>query len=171
MYTIFREIGRLDKLNVAMVGDLASGRTVHSLAYLLGKYKGNKLYFISPPNLSMKEDIKKYLNRHNTKFTEGTDLNAILPKSDIIYMTRLQKERISPEDYEKAKGKYLINEDNLKLIRKDSRLLHPLPHVEEINLKIKTESNDPRVAYFRQAENGLYVRMALLNMLLNKKNN
>ncbi len=166
MYTIFREIGKLDNLNIAMVGDLANGRTVHSLAYLLGRYKENKLHFVSPKHLSMKEDIKDYLTRHDTEFSEREDLNEILPEMDVVYMTRLQKERMDSSRYEEAKGKYTINEDNLKLMREGSILMHPLPHVEEINLPIEIEQNDKRVAYFRQARNGLYIRMALLNYIL-----
>jgi len=93
-------------------------------------------------------------------------LNSVLSYVDVVYMTRVQKERISLEDYEKAKGKYIINGDNLNLINLNSRIMHPLPHVEEIDLPIYIEENDKRVAYFRQAENGLYVRMALLDMIL-----
>ena len=115
----------------------------------------------------MNQDIKDYLQRHNTQFREETNLNNILPQSDIIYMTRIQKERISLEDYEKAKGKYIIDSNNLQLIKPNARILHPLPHVEEIDLPIQTETQDPRIAYFRQAENGLYIRMALLDELMN----
>ena len=168
VYTIYREFKKLDNLKIAMVGDLASGRTVRSLCYLLGKFKDIEIIFISPENLKMKEDIKEYLTKHKITFKEETDLNKILPELDIIYMTRIQKERISQEDYEKAKGKYVINETNLSLIKPNARILHPLPHVEEINLPIEIEENDKRIAYFRQAENGLYIRMALLDMILNK---
>ena len=167
-YTIFKEFGKLDNLKIAMVGDLASGRTVRSLCYLLGKFKYNKITFVSPENLTMGEDIKDYLNKHETDFKEEHDLNKVLSEADIIYMTRIQKERISLEDYEKAKGRYVISPKNLNLVRPASRILHPLPHTEEIDLPIETEKNDQRVAYFRQSENGLYVRMALLDLILNK---
>jgi aspartate carbamoyltransferase catalytic subunit len=166
LYTIQREIGKVQGIKIAMVGDLASGRTVRSLCYLLGKFSDNEVIFVSPENLKMKEDIKEYLNRHRIGFKEENNLNLVIPNVDIIYMTRIQKERISAEDYEKAKGKFVINEANLDLIRKEARILHPLPHVEEISLPIAIENNDPRVAYFRQAENGLYIRMALLKYLL-----
>jgi len=117
----------------------------------------------------MQKDIKGYLSKKNIKFEENNNLNKVLPIADIIYMTRIQKERISTEDYEAAKGKYIINSKNLKLINKNSRILHPLPHVEELDIPLETEENDPRIAYFRQAENGLYIRMALLDMILNNK--
>jgi aspartate carbamoyltransferase catalytic subunit len=168
MYTIYREIGRVENIKIAMVGDLSSGRTVRSLCYLLAKFKRNEIIFVSPENLKMKEDIKEYLQEHEVKFREETDMNKILAEADIIYMTRIQKERISQEDYEKAKGKYVINSENLNLVKPESRIMHPLPHVEEIDLSINTEKDDKRVAYFRQAENGLYIRMALLFMLLGK---
>jgi len=169
VYTIFREFGRLDNLKIAMVGDLASGRTVRSLCYLLAKFSGNKIIFVSPENLKMADDIKEYLDKKGIEFSEEVDLNKVLGHVDIIYMTRIQKERISPEDYLKAKGKYVIDMDNFQMIKNKSIIMHPLPHVEEIDLPIELEEKDSRVAYFRQAENGLYIRMALLDLLLNKK--
>ena len=165
-YTIYRELGRLNNLKIVFAGDLASGRTARSLCYLLGKFEGISIIFVSPDNLKMREDIKQYLTKHNVQFREEQDLNKVLPEADVIYMTRIQKERISPEDYEKAKGKFVINEGNLHLVKPESRIMHPLPHVEEIDLPIKIEEIDSRVAYFRQSENGLYIRMALLNALL-----
>ncbi|VVB78181.1 Aspartate carbamoyltransferase [uncultured archaeon] len=169
VYTIYREFGRLDNLKIAMVGDLASGRTVRSLCYLLAKFSGNTIIFVSPENLRMGEDIKDHLNKKGVKFREEVGLDKILPEADIIYMTRIQKERISIQDYKKAKGKYVIDSKTINLIRPDARIMHPLPHVEEIDLSLETEENDKRVAYFRQAENGLYIRMALLDMILNKE--
>jgi len=171
VYTIYREIGRLDNIKIAMVGDLASGRTVRSLCYMLGKFSNIEIIFVSPESLRMNQDIKDYLQKHNIKFTEEENLEKILPVADIIYMTRIQKERISLEDYEKAKGKFVINDTNLELIPKHSRIMHPLPHVEEINISINKEQADPRVAYFRQAKNGLYIRMAILEeLILNRTN-
>ena len=169
VYTIYKEFRRIDNLKIAMVGDLSSGRTVRSLCYLLTKFKNIEIIFVSPENLKMQEDIKNYLNKKGTIFREEYDLNKILPEVDIIYMTRIQKERMNIEDYEKAKGKYVINTENLNLIKKESRIMHPLPHVEEIQLPIEIEEKDLRIAYFRQAENGLYIRMALLVMILNNK--
>ncbi len=167
VYTIKRELGRLNHLKIAMVGDLATGRTVRSLCYLLAKFTDSiEIIFVSPENLKMKDDIKQYLQRNNISFTESTNLNEVLQLADIVYMTRIQKERMSPQDYQKAKSKFIITKENLQLVRQDARILHPLPHVEEIDLPIEIENTDKRVAYFRQAENGLYARMALLLHLL-----
>ena len=167
VYTIFTEFGRLNNLKIAMVGDLASGRTVRSLCYLLSKFIGNKIVFVSPENLKIGWDIKEYLKGKGIAFEEEINLNKVLSDVDVVYMTRIQKERITFEDYEKARGKFIINESNLSLINASSRIMHPLPHCEEIVLPIAIEESDRRVAYFRQAENGLYVRMALLDMMLN----
>jgi len=166
LYTIYREFGHLDNLKIAMVGDLLSGRTVRSLCYLLGKFPATEVVFVSPEHLKIREDIKEYLTRHNVKFSESDNLSKVLKEVNVIYMTRIQKERMSLEDYEKAKGKFIINEENFNLVKKSSIIMHPLPHVEEIDLPISIEKEDKRVAYFRQAENGLYIRMALLLMLI-----
>ncbi|MDP7520633.1 MAG: aspartate carbamoyltransferase [Candidatus Pacearchaeota archaeon] len=170
VYTIYKEIKRLDKLKIAMVGDLSTGRTIRSLCYLLGKFNEIEIIFVSPENLRIRGDIKEYLRKLNIKFTEEENLDEILPKVDVVYMTRIQKERMSLEDYGKADGKYVINKDNFELINENSIIMHPLPHVEEIDLSIDVEERDRRIAYFRQAENGLYIRMALLDLILNKKN-
>ncbi len=169
LYTIDRELGRTGDVKIAMVGDLASGRTVRSLCYLLGKFSEEEVVFVSPQNLRMGDDIKHYLRKHNIIFREEEDLNKILPTVDVVYMTRIQKERMPQEQYEQAKGKYVVNKDNFNLLRQDAILMHPLPHVEEIVLPLNIEQNDKRVAYFRQAENGLYIRMALLLKLLEDK--
>jgi len=166
IYTIWKEIGRIENLTVVMVGDLKHGRTVRSLCYLLGKFKGIKIIFVAPKHLLIKDDIKGYLKRHNVEFEEQTELDRYLPKADIVYMTRIQKERMSNEEYQSAKEMYSITDESLKLLNKNARLLHPLPHIEEIKLSLKTEQEDKRVAYFRQAKNGLYIRMALLSYLL-----
>jgi len=169
VYTIYREFGHLNKIKIAFVGDLLSGRTVRSLCYLLGKFPETEITFVSPEHLKMKEDIKEYLTKHKVKFKEENNLNEVLPEVDVIYMTRIQKERMSLEDYERARGKFVINESNFNLIKKESRIMHPLPHVEEIDLHVDMEKSDKRIAYFRQAENGLYIRMALLKELLKDK--
>ena len=169
VYTIQRELSTVDGRRIAVVGDLANGRTVRSLAYLCSKFNNISFTFVSPPNLKIGDDIKEHLIEHNVSFTEESDLNKVLPRADVIYMTRIQKERMTAEDYNASKGLYVIDESNLVLIRKDARIMHPLPHVEEINLPISVETTDARVAYFRQAENGLYVRMALLHHLLGEK--
>jgi|SRR3989338_2413088 len=166
IYTIFRELGRINNIKIAIVGDLSHGRTVRSLSYVLGKYEGIELIFVSPPHLTIGLDIKEYLDKHNISWREETDLDKILPEIDIVYLTRIQKERMSSIEYFDAKGKYVLNERNLFLLKPTSRVMHPLPHVEEIDLSVEIEKNDPRIAYFRQAENGLYIRMAILEMVL-----
>lgn len=166
LYTIKEEIGKIDGTKIAMIGDLSKGRTVRSLAYCLTRFDDVELIFVSPEHLRMRDDIKEHLTKHDTKFSESTSLEAILPEIDISYMTRIQKERMSDEEYEKARGKYVIDESKLNLMNKNARLMHPMPKVEEIKLSPELEESDKRIAYFRQAENGLYIRMALLEYLL-----
>ena len=166
IYTIYREFGRLDGLKIAIVGDLASGRTARSLCYLLGKFPGNEVVFLSPEHLKMKDDIKEYLTKHGVKFSEENNLDEVLPLVDVVYMTRVQKERITLDEYERARGKYVITTNNFNLLKKSARILHPLPKIDEINLPIELEEKDERIAYFRQAQNGLYIRMALLSYLM-----
>ncbi len=164
LYTIQKEIGKIAGISVAMVGDLARGRTVRSLSYLLTKFPGVKIYFISPQVAKMRDDIKDYLKRKRVWFTEGNDLREVAPKIEVIYQTRTQKERAPLlADPEKENGFYIINQEVLDLMKKDAIIMHPLPHVEEIAPEVDL---DPRAVYFRQAENGLYIRMALLKMIL-----
>lgn len=165
MYTIRREVGQIDSISIALVGDLANGRTVRSLCYLLAKYESPKIYFVAPSVVRMKEDIKDYLRRHDTDFEEVEDLHAVAREVDVIYQTRIQRERFGdrPHEYEQARGKYIIDQTVLDCMRKESIVMHPLPRVDEIDTAV---DGDPRAAYFRQAHNGLYVRMALLRMLL-----
>jgi aspartate carbamoyltransferase catalytic subunit len=166
VYTIYRELGRLENFTLVAVGDLANGRTIRSLCYLLSKFSGVKVIFVSPPNLKMRDDIKDYLDEKGVEWREEAEFGKVIGEADIIYMTRIQKERMTIEDYEKAKGRYTIGTHNLGQIKSDARIMHPLPHVEEIDLPIEAEQNDKRIAYFRQAENGLYIRMALLEHLM-----
>ena len=165
MYTIQREIGRLDEISIAMVGDLANGRTVRSLCYLLTKYRGARVYFVSPPVVRMKDDIKTYLQRHQVHFEEDEDLYAVASKVDVIYQTRIQRERFGDRtaEYEQARGRYVIDRSVLDCMQEHAVIMHPLPRVDEIDPAV---DQDPRCAYFRQAHNGLYVRMALLRMLM-----
>ncbi|MDA0747849.1 MAG: aspartate carbamoyltransferase [bacterium] len=165
MYTIQKEIGHLDGISVAMVGDLANGRTVRSLAYLLAKYDDVKLYFVAPDVVRMKEDIKEYLKRHGVHFEEQKDLIEVARKVDVIYQTRIQRERFGDriEDYESARGKYVIDAKVMEALSEKGRVMHPLPRVDEIDKEVDA---DPRSAYFRQAHNGLFIRMALLRMVL-----
>jgi len=166
LYTIKRELGRIDGLHIAIVGDLAHGRTVRSLCYLLGKFNDIKITFVSPTNLKMKEDIKEYLVRHGVEYEEEPDLNKVIGRVHVVYMTRIQKERMELREYEAARGKYIINEANLKLVQRGGIVMHPLPHTEEIDIAPTVEQEDSRVAYFRQAENGLYIRMAILEEVI-----
>lgn len=165
LYTIQKELGTIDDISIAMVGDLQNGRTVRSLCYLLSKYKNIKIYFVSPDVVKMKDDIKDYLTKYKVSFTEESNLDEVAKKVDVIYQTRIQKERFSnnPEDFEKAVGKYIIDERTLELMKKNSIIMHPLPRLNEIS---NTVDSDPRAAYFRQAKNAIYVRGAILKHLL-----
>ncbi len=168
VYTMYCECGRLTNLKIAIIGDLAAGRTTHSLAYLLGKFENNEIIFVSQPHLRMKPEILEYLRRHEVKFREEGDFEKVLPEVDIAYMTRVQRERLTEDDYTKAKDAFTLTSQALALLKPSARVLHPLPHVEEIALPFELESSDPRIAYFRQSENGLFVRMALLRRLLTR---
>jgi aspartate carbamoyltransferase catalytic subunit len=167
LYTIQKEIGRLDRFKIAMVGDLANGRTTRSLAYLLSKYKDVQVYFVAPRVVKMKDDIKAHLDEHDVKWEEADDLIAVAREVDVVYQTRIQKERFGdrPEDYEQARGKYIIDDSVMAALPEKSVVLHPLPRVDEIAPEV---DSDPRAAYFRQAHNGLYIRMALLQMVLER---
>lgn len=165
VYTIQREIGRLDNFRIGMVGDLANGRTVRSLAFLLSMFPGVKMYFVSPDVVRMKDDIKSYLTSVGVDWEQVDDLKAVAADVDVLYQTRIQKERFQdrPDDYERAKGKYIIDPEVMSLLPKHGVVMHPLPRVDEI---VPEVDSDPRAAYFRQARNGLYVRMALLKLCL-----
>ena len=164
LYTIRAELAKIDGVRVAMVGDLANGRTVRSLTYLLSKFKDIKLWFVAPPQVSMRDDLKAHLDEHNVPYTETQDLDAVLPEVDVVYMTRIQKERFTdPAVYDAVKGIYRIDKNAMGRMRKYGVLMHPLPRVDEISPEV---DDDPRSAYFRQARNGLHIRMALLDRLL-----
>uniref|UniRef100_A0ACD5Y9F6 Uncharacterized protein n=1 Tax=Avena sativa TaxID=4498 RepID=A0ACD5Y9F6_AVESA len=165
VYTIKREIGRLDGIKVGLVGDLANGRTVHSLAYLIAKYQNIKIYFVSPDVVKMKDDIKEYLTSQGVEWEESSDLLEVASKCDVIYQTRIQKERFGEriDHYETARGKYIVDKKVLGVMPKHVVIMHPLPRLDEITVDV---DSDPRAAYFRQAKNGLYIRMALLKLLL-----
>jgi len=164
LYTIRDELSRIDGVRVAMVGDLANGRTVRSLTYLLSKFKDIKLWFVAPPQVAMRDDLKAHLDEHHVPWVETQDLEAVLPEVDVVYMTRIQKERFTePDAYNAVKGVYRIDKSSMTLMRKYAILMHPLPRVDEIAPEV---DEDPRAAYFRQARNGLHIRMALLDKLL-----
>ncbi len=166
LYTISKELGRVDGLRIAMVGDLANGRTVRSLSYLLSKYDGVELVFVAPAAVAMGRDIKAHLDERSVAYTETEDLDAVLPEVDVVYQTRIQKERFGNKlaQYRRVAGVYVMDERSMSLMRPEAVLMHPLPRVGEISPEV---DKDPRAAYFRQARNGLFIRMALLHMLLN----
>lgn len=164
LYTIKDNFSAIDGLSIALVGDLKYGRTVRSLSYLLTKYDNIKIYYVSPSVCRMDDDIKNYLTTNNVTWEEVDSLDTVLPLVDCVYMTRIQKERFhDPEDYEKASGKYILDVEKVTLMKKKSIIMHPLPRVDEISQEV---DKDPRAQYFNQATNGLYVRMALLYLLL-----
>jgi aspartate carbamoyltransferase catalytic subunit len=164
LYTIRDELSRIDGVRVAMVGDLANGRTVRSLVYLLSKFKDIKFWFVAPPQVGMRDDLKAHLDEHHVPWVETQDLESVLPEVDVVYQTRIQKERFAdPETYNAVKGVYRIDKSAMELMRKYAILMHPLPRVDEISPEV---DDDPRAAYFRQARNGLQIRMALLDRLL-----
>ena len=165
-FTIREELGRLDKLNVTMLGDLKYGRTVHSLARLLSKFGGIQLDYVSPEVLRMPRDVMDEVAGRKVPQAEHESLAKPLPATDVLYVTRVQKERFEdPAAYEKVKGAYVIDPAVMKAAKQDMIVMHPLPRVTEISMEF---DDDPRAAYFRQMEYGLYVRMALLAIVLGK---
>jgi aspartate carbamoyltransferase catalytic subunit len=160
LYTIYRE-RPLDGLSVAFIGELDRGRTARSLAYLLAKFERAKIYFVAPPELQVRRDILEYLDRHNVQYELEPDIKRVIGKVDVVYQTRIRADRMSSFLH----YKYAIDSSVLHNLRPDAMILHPLPRTVELD---KTVDDDPRALYFRQAKNGLYVRMALLTMLLDK---
>jgi aspartate carbamoyltransferase catalytic subunit len=165
LYTIRHELGRIDNLRIALVGDLKYGRTARSLALLLRETSGAEIVFVAPPSVPMGDDIRQALDAAGVRYRDEEDLNAVLSEVDVVYQTRIQKERFeSPEAYQAARGTYIIGRESIERMNADAILLHPLPRVEEISTDVDTDS---RAAYFRQAHNGVYIRMALLDMVIN----
>jgi aspartate carbamoyltransferase catalytic subunit len=147
-----------------MVGDLANGRTVRSLTYLLSKYRDVRIWFVAPPQVAMRQDIKDHLDERHVEWNETEDLDSILGKVDVVYQTRIQKERFEDAAaYQAVKGIYRITPETMEKLGPQAIVMHPLPRVDEISAEV---DEDPRAAYFRQARNGLYIRMALLDMVL-----
>src|SRR5437899_8454686 len=131
LYTIRDELKQIDGVRVAMVGDLANGRTVRSLTYLLSKFKDVKVWFVAPPQVAMRDDLKAHLDEHRVPWIETQDLEAVLPEVDVVYMTRIQKERFAdPAAFNAVNGVYRIDQGTLALMRKDAIVLHPLPRVD-----------------------------------------
>ena len=162
LYTVMREKGTLDGLHVALVGDLKNGRTVHSLSQALARWDVS-LTFVAPEAVKMPAEVMKKLQA-NIEVQETSDLTSALRKADVAYITRIQKERFADTaEYEKLKGAYVVNRKLIEAAKPGITILHPLPRVDEI----ATGADDmPNAAYFRQAKNGVYLRMALLTMLL-----
>lgn len=168
LLTIWREKGRLSDLTVGFCGDLKYGRTVHSLIAALSRYSGIKVVLISPHELRAPDYVKKdILDAKAIPYEETTDLETALPNLDILYMTRVQRERFSDsEEYERLKDSYILTAEKLEKGRSDLSVLHPLPRVNEISVAV---DKDPRACYFKQVLNGKYMRMALIMMLLEQK--
>lgn len=163
MYSIRKTQGTLDNLNIAFVGDLKYGRTVHSLSMALTQYN-TTFHLVSPEELKLPSYVKRHIKQKNLAYHQYTDLSEAIPKADIIYMTRIQRERFSdPMDYEKVKNVYNLHNDMLKDAKDNMRVLHPLPRVNEIAEDVDV---NPKAYYFQQALNGVYVRQALLASIL-----
>ena len=165
LLTIYRELGRLENLTVGFCGDLKYGRTVHSLLSALGRYKNIKVVLIAPEELQLPKYVKyEVLDKYAMEYEETTSLEDAMPKLDVLYMTRIQRERFdSYDEYERLKDSYILTAEKMTLAKENMRVLHPLPRVNEISVKV---DEDPRAAYFRQALNGKYMRMALILKLL-----
>ena len=165
LFTILEEMKRVDGLTVTLLGDLKNGRTVHSLARLLSLFKV-KINYVSPEILRMPAEVLAEVTEKGIPQREVTSLEEVLPETDVLYVTRVQKERFeNPDDYEAVRGSYVIEPDLMKRAKDDMIVMHPLPRVGEIDMSFDA---DPRAAYFRQMEYGLYVRMALLALVLGK---
>ena len=169
LLTIYRELGRLENLIVGFCGDLKYGRTVHSLLSALGRYKNIKIVLVAPEELQLPKYVKyEVLDKYEMEYVETTSLEEAMPQLDVLYMTRIQRERFdSYDEYERLKDSYILTEEKMAFAKQEMRVLHPLPRVNEISVKV---DDDPRAAYFRQALNGKYMRMALILKLLNDAN-
>ena len=165
LLTITREKGRLNNLTVGLCGDLKFGRTVHSLIEAMLRYENVKFVLIAPPELRVPQYIIDMLEKAGAAYKQVETMEAVMPELDILYMTRVQRERFfNEEDYIRLKDTYILNMDKLANAKKDMAILHPLPRVNEISVEV---DDDPRAAYFRQALCGKYIRMALILNLLN----
>ncbi len=164
LLTIYREKGRLDNLTVGFCGDLKFGRTVHSLINALSRYENIKFVLVSPQELKLPSYVKENLKKKNLKYVQTNDLDTVMPELDILYMTRVQRERFfNEEDYLRLKDSYILRPERLNTAKADLSIMHPLPRVNEISVDI---DNDPRACYFKQVLNGKYIRMALILKLL-----
>lgn len=166
LYSIKKTQNKLDNLNIFMIGDLKYGRTVHSLLMAMSNFNPT-FFFISPDELKMPNEYKFFLQQHNIKYYEYRDFMPMISEADIIYMTRVQKERFSdPIEYEKTKNAYVLNNHMLENTRPHMKILHPLPRVNEISQDV---DENPKAYYFTQAQNGVYVRQAIITSILGIK--
>ena len=165
LLTIYREKGHFDNLTVGMCGDLINGRTVHSLIAALSRYPGVKFVLISPEELRLPRNIiRRYIDANGIPYKEVDSLDEVLPELDALYMTRIQKERFDDMvSYDRLKGRYILSEEKMQLAKADCIVMHPLPRVDEIAVEV---DEDPRACYFKQVQNGKYMRMALILKLL-----
>lgn len=167
LVTLSYEKGRLEGLCVGLCGDLANGRTVHSLLRALSKFPGNSFILISTPELALPQTERELLEKAGCPFEESNDLAAVIDRLDVLYMTRIQQERFaSPEEYQKQKGIFVLDGAKMRRAKPDMVVLHPLPRVDEITQEV---DDDPRAKYFKQTEYGMYARMALLLHMLEQK--
>jgi len=160
MTTITKLMGKVDGISIGLCGDLKNGRTVHSLIKALEKFHNVRFFLISPRELAIPEYLRAFMKEHNMPFTEVTGLEAVIPQLDVLYMTRIQRERfVDPKEYERNKGIYVLTRRKLDRAREKMLVMHPLPRVDEIAVDV---DDDPRAVYFAQARYGMYARMALL---------
>ena len=164
--TITRLLGRVDGLSVGLCGDLKNGRTVHSLIKALAKFEDIHFFLISPRELAIPDYMRAFMRENNMRFTEVTGLEAVIPQLDVLYMTRIQRERfVDPLEYERNKGIYILTRRKLERAKEHMLVMHPLPRVDEIAVDV---DDDPRAVYFQQARYGMFARMALLDDLANQ---
>ncbi|MBA0214300.1 aspartate carbamoyltransferase [Pectobacterium brasiliense] len=166
LFTIQETQGRLNNINIAMVGDLKYGRTVHSLTQALAKFEGNRFYFIAPDALAMPDYILSMLKEKNIAYSLHNSIDDVVGELDILYMTRVQKERLDPSEYINIKSQFILRADDLHSARPNLKVLHPLPRVDEITIDVDAT---PYAYYFQQAGNGIYARQALLALVLNRE--
>ena len=166
LFTIRETQNRLDNLNVAMVGDLKYGRTVHSLTQALAKFDGNRFFFIAPDALAMPSYITDMLDEQNIAWSRHDTIEEVMLQLDILYMTRVQKERLDPSEYANVKAQFILRAADLAGARDNMKVLHPLPRIDEITTDV---DSTPHAWYFQQAGNGIFARQALLALVLNRE--
>ena len=166
LFSIYETQGRLDNLNVALVGDLKYGRTVHSLTQALAKFDNNRFFFIAPDALAMPSYICEELDEAGISYSLHQEMDSVIPELDVLYMTRVQKERFDESEYAHIKSAFILSASQLKEARENMKVLHPLPRVDEIATDV---DKTPHAYYFQQAENGVYAREALLALVLNQE--